>query len=76
MKKMNELNTSKFYVEPFACWPSTYEKDELEHHKWKQNFMKKLKQYDITFNWQLVVPTITTIIMIFNYEEEQESTLE
>jgi hypothetical protein len=37
--------------------------------------MNKLKQYDITFDRQLFGPTIATIIMIFNYEEEQESTL-
>jgi hypothetical protein len=36
----------------------------------------KLKQYDITFDQQLVGCTIATKIMIFNYEEEQESTLE
>jgi hypothetical protein len=38
--------------------------------------MKKLKQYDITFYQQLVGPTIATIIMFFNSQEEQESTLE
>ncbi len=75
MNKINELNTSKFNVEPFACWPSTNGDDEFEHHKWEQNFMK-LKQYDITFDQQLVGCTIATKIMIFNYEEEQESTLE
>jgi hypothetical protein len=50
MNKMNELFKSNFYVEPFVCWPSTNEEDESEHHKWEQNFMKKLKQYDFTFN--------------------------